>query len=78
MVIPREQKLVRIYVELHPDVATRYREEQNSEVLMDQVEKVMQPYTMKTKHIEWSTIYTVRTPTASAIHCTIPKANKYF
>ncbi|KAJ5181827.1 hypothetical protein N7449_011974 [Penicillium cf. viridicatum] len=59
MVIPRERKLVRIYVELHSDVATRYREEQDSEVLMDEVEKIMRPYMMKTKHIDWSTAYTV-------------------
>ncbi|KAJ5588468.1 hypothetical protein N7537_011146 [Penicillium hordei] len=59
MMIPRERKLVRIYVELHPDVAARYREEQDGEVLMNEVEKIMWPYIMKTKHIDWSTAYTV-------------------
>lgn len=61
MMIPRERKLVRVYVELPPSVATRYREEQDGEVLMNQVAKVMQPCMMKTKHIEWSTTYTVHT-----------------
>jgi hypothetical protein len=77
MMIPRERKLVRIYVELHPDVAARYREEQDGEVLMNEVEKIMWPYIMKTKHIDWSTAYTVRTSTASTIYCVIPKANKH-
>lgn len=57
--IPRERKLVRVYVELPPSVAMRYREDQDGEVLMHQVAKVMQPYMMETKHIEWSTTYTV-------------------
>lgn len=78
MIVPRERKLVRIYVELHSDVATRYREEQDGGVLMDEVEKIMRPYMMKTKHIDWSTAYTVRTSAASAIYCVISKANKYF
>ncbi|KAB8211241.1 FAD binding domain-containing protein [Aspergillus parasiticus] len=59
MMIPRERKLVRVYVELPANVAMRYREEQDGEILMGQVEKIMQPYTMRTKHIDWSTIYTV-------------------
>ncbi|KAJ5687414.1 hypothetical protein N7536_010033 [Penicillium majusculum] len=59
MVIPRERKLVRIYVELHSDVATRYREEEDGEVLINEVEKIMRPYMMKTKNIEWSTTYAV-------------------
>lgn len=60
MVIPRERKLVRIYVELHSDVARRYREEEDGEVLISEVEKIMRPYMMKTKNIEWSTTYAVR------------------
>ncbi|OGM48511.1 FAD monooxygenase [Aspergillus bombycis] len=59
MMIPRERKLVRVYVELPDDVAMRYREEQDGEILMSQVEQIMQPYIMKTKHIDWFTIYTV-------------------
>jgi phenol 2-monooxygenase len=68
MMIPRERKLVRIYVELRTDVATRYREEQDGEVLMEQVEKIMQPYMMKTKYIDWSTTYTVRTSATHILH----------
>ncbi|KAJ5173253.1 hypothetical protein N7492_005846 [Penicillium capsulatum] len=59
MMIPRERKLVRIYVELPSHVATQYRESQDGTILMEQVQKAMHPYTMKTSHIEWSTIYTV-------------------
>ncbi|PLB46159.1 FAD binding domain protein [Aspergillus steynii IBT 23096] len=59
MMIPRERKLVRVYVELPPEAAERYRAEHNADVLMDQVATIMQPYTIKTSHIDWSTIYTV-------------------
>lgn len=76
MMIPRERKLVRVYVELPANVAMRYREEQDGEILMGQVEKIMQPYTMRTKHIDWSTIYTVYTPAVSAIHGVPLKANQ--
>ncbi|CRG82756.1 FAD binding domain protein [Talaromyces islandicus] len=59
MVIPRERKLVRIYVELLPEAAARYRVDGNADVLMEQVATIMKPYTMRTNHIEWATIYTV-------------------
>lgn len=59
MMIPRERKLVRVYVELPPESADRYRVERNPEILMKQVATMMQPYTMSTSHIDWSTIYTV-------------------
>ena len=62
MMIPRERKLVRVYVELPSEAAERYRAERKADVLMDQVATIMQPYTMKTSHIDWSTIYTVRPP----------------
>ncbi|KAJ5259442.1 hypothetical protein N7478_012423 [Penicillium angulare] len=59
MTIPRERKLVRIYVELPPDVADRYRAESDPGILMEQVAIIMQPYTISTRHVEWSTIYTI-------------------
>ncbi|KAL4922395.1 FAD binding domain-containing protein [Aspergillus aurantiobrunneus] len=59
MMIPRERKLVRVYVELPQTVASRYREEKNDELLMSQVETIMRPYVMKTTYIDWSTIYNV-------------------
>jgi phenol 2-monooxygenase len=59
MMIPRERKLVRIYVELSPEAADRYRVGGHADVLMEQVATIMQPYTIRTSHIEWSTIYTV-------------------
>lgn len=62
MVIPRERKLVRVYVELSPSTADKYRAEHSAEVLMEQVATVMQPYTISAIHIDWSTIYTVSLP----------------
>ncbi|KAJ5088705.1 hypothetical protein N7456_012321 [Penicillium angulare] len=59
MMIPRERKLVRVYVELPPDVADRYRAECDADILMEQIAMIMQPYTISTSHIDWSTIYTV-------------------
>ncbi|KAG2026541.1 hypothetical protein GB937_001321 [Aspergillus fischeri] len=59
MMIPRERKLVRVYVELPPEAADTYRADRNADVLTDQVATIMQPYTMRTSHIDWSTIYTV-------------------
>lgn len=60
--IPRENKLVRVYVELPPGAADTYRADRNADVLTDQVATIMQPYTMRTSHIDWSTIYTVSSP----------------
>lgn len=62
MMIPRERKLVRVYVELSPEASGRYRAERNPDVLMEQVATIMQPYTIKANHIEWSTTYTVSSP----------------
>ncbi|KAH8423746.1 putative FAD monooxygenase [Aspergillus melleus] len=59
MMIPRERKLVRVYVELPPESAERYRAECNADILMERVATIMQPYSMSTSHIDWSTIYTV-------------------
>ncbi|KAI9370878.1 FAD binding domain protein [Aspergillus egyptiacus] len=59
MMIPRERKLVRVYVELPSSAADRYRAEHSPDVLMEQVATIMQPYTISTSHIDWSTIYTV-------------------
>ena len=60
--IPRERKLVRVFVELPPAEADRYRADRNANVLTEQVATIMQPYTMRTSHIDWSTIYTVISP----------------
>ncbi|KAI9044337.1 putative FAD monooxygenase [Aspergillus affinis] len=59
MMIPRERKLVRVYVELPPKSAERYRAESNPDILMERVATIMKPYSMSTSNIDWSTIYTV-------------------
>ncbi|KAL3480808.1 FAD binding domain-containing protein [Aspergillus californicus] len=59
MMIPREKKLVRIYVELPSEAAERYRAEQNAHILMEPVATIMKPYSIRTNYVDWSTIYTV-------------------
>lgn len=59
MMIPREKRLVRVYVELSPSTAAQYKMEENPGFIMSQVEVIMQPYSMKAKHIAWSTVYNV-------------------
>ncbi|KAL1849062.1 hypothetical protein Plec18170_007721 [Paecilomyces lecythidis] len=59
MMIPREKRLVRVYVELSPSTAAQYKMEENAGFIMSQVEVIMQPYSMKAKHIAWSTVYNV-------------------
>lgn len=59
MMIPRERKLVRVYVELSPEASSRYRAERNPDILLEQVATIMQPYTIRAGHIDWSTTYTV-------------------
>lgn len=41
MMIPRERKLVRVYVELPPEVANRYRADRNADILTEQVATIM-------------------------------------
>jgi phenol 2-monooxygenase len=62
MMIPRERKLVRIYVELPFEAAERYRAEHNAGILMEQVATIMKPYSIRTNYVDWSTMYTVSTP----------------
>ncbi|CBF75938.1 hypothetical protein AN3536.2 [Aspergillus nidulans FGSC A4] len=56
MMIPRERKLVRIYVELPFEAAERYRAEHNAGILMEQVATIMKPYSIRTNYVDWSTI----------------------
>lgn len=60
MVIPRERKLVRIYVQVSSDLAQKYlTEDRDPEVIMEAVRKIMHPFAFNASHLEWSTIYSV-------------------
>lgn len=60
MIIPRERKLVRMYVQVSSELANNYwANGGDSEVIMKAVRKIMQPYRFDTSRIEWSTIYAV-------------------
>ncbi|OQD67743.1 hypothetical protein PENPOL_c003G06339 [Penicillium polonicum] len=60
MIIPRERKLVRMYVQVSSGLAEIYRaSDRDPEVIMQAVRKIMQPYRFHASQIEWSTIYSV-------------------
>lgn len=60
MIIPRERKLVRMYVQVTPGQAEVYRaNDQDPEVIMQAVRNIMQPYRFEASRLEWSTIYSV-------------------
>ncbi|KAE8387455.1 FAD binding domain-containing protein [Aspergillus alliaceus] len=59
MIVPRERRLARVYVELSPIASGRFTEQQEPQIIMDQIAEIMQPYTMKTNQIAWYTTYKV-------------------
>lgn len=59
MIIPREKRLVRAYVEISITMVDEYKVENDPGVIMRQVETIMAPYSIKAKHVDWSTVYTV-------------------
>ncbi|PYI08491.1 FAD binding domain protein [Aspergillus sclerotiicarbonarius CBS 121057] len=59
MIIPREKKLVRFYIQISPAVAASFKANYCPSALMAVLKNILQPYTFDTCHIEWSTIYTV-------------------
>lgn len=60
MIIPREDRLVRCYVQLSPSIAAAFKKEYLPNILVSLVQDILKPYTFGTSHIEWSTIYSVR------------------
>lgn len=60
MIIPRERKLIRVYVQVSPALAQRYSTGgRDPEVIMEAVRKIISPFKLNASHIEWSTIYAV-------------------
>ncbi|KAF9887315.1 hypothetical protein FE257_010310 [Aspergillus nanangensis] len=59
MIIPREDTLVRIYIELSPATAAQFRSNWYPSVLLTVLGDVLKPYYLVTSDIPWSTIYTV-------------------
>ena len=60
MVIPREGRLVRCYVQLSRETATAFKAHSEANVLIDLVKRILYPYSFEASQIEWSTIYSVR------------------
>ncbi|KAF7591615.1 hypothetical protein BBP40_001315 [Aspergillus hancockii] len=59
MMVPRERRLVRVYVELSPMASAHFTEQQTPMTIMNQVSEIMQPYVVKSNHIDWFTTYKV-------------------
>ncbi|PYI25887.1 hypothetical protein BP00DRAFT_451690 [Aspergillus indologenus CBS 114.80] len=59
MIIPREDNLVRFYVQLPARCATRFRRDRRPSVLLSILGDALKPYYLVTSHVEWCTIYTV-------------------
>jgi hypothetical protein len=59
MIIPRERKIVRFYIQLSAAVATKLKENHNPALLVGLLRGILHPYTFASTHIEWSTIYHV-------------------
>ncbi|PYH95246.1 2-polyprenyl-6-methoxyphenol hydroxylase [Aspergillus ellipticus CBS 707.79] len=59
MIIPREKKLVRFYIQVSPPIAAKFKADYHPSALMAVLKGILQPYIFETSHIEWSTIYTV-------------------
>ncbi|KAJ5766030.1 uncharacterized protein N7511_003646 [Penicillium nucicola] len=59
MIIPRERKLVRCYIELSHEVAAVLKEKMDPALLVAIVKKILRPHSFKTSNIEWSTVYSV-------------------
>ncbi|OOF99515.1 hypothetical protein ASPCADRAFT_393357 [Aspergillus carbonarius ITEM 5010] len=59
MIIPREKKLVRFYIQISPTVAESFKANYCPSALMTVLKNILRPYTFDTSSTEWSTIYTV-------------------
>ncbi|KAJ5436044.1 Monooxygenase FAD-binding [Penicillium cf. griseofulvum] len=59
MIIPREERLVRFYVQLSPGTAALFKANCHPKILITIVKGILHPYNFEALYIEWSTIYTV-------------------
>ena len=60
MVIPRERKIARIYVQVSSELAKTYLiGDRDPELIMDAIRKIMHPFTFHASYLERSTIYSV-------------------
>ncbi|CAI7630645.1 unnamed protein product [Penicillium glandicola] len=59
MIIPRERRLVRCYVQLSPEVATAFRTKVDPGILVNIIRSILSPYSFEASSVEWSTVYSV-------------------
>lgn len=61
MVIPRERKLVRVYIQLS-SCESPLPDKLQCEVITEAIRDALHPYSFSPKQVEWTTTYTVRNP----------------
>ncbi|GIC93163.1 uncharacterized protein Aud_009645 [Aspergillus udagawae] len=59
MIIPRERRMVRVYVQVSHTTAAEYKDREDYELLIDTIRIIMRPYSFGYSHVEWSTVYNV-------------------
>ena len=59
MIIPREGRLVRFYVQLPPGTEQRFKAKNDASEFVNVVKKALRPYKFDASSIEWSTVYSV-------------------
>ncbi|GFF22803.1 phenol 2-monooxygenase [Aspergillus udagawae] len=59
MIIPRERRMVRVYVQVSPTTAAEYKDREDCELLIDAIRIIMRPYSFGYSRVEWSAVYNV-------------------
>ncbi|KAJ5709445.1 hypothetical protein N7493_010779 [Penicillium malachiteum] len=59
MIIPREKRLVRCYVQLLPEVAAALKVKLDPETLVNIVREILSPFSFEASSLEWASIYSV-------------------
>lgn len=71
MVIPRENKMVRLYIQLKevtPDASGRAdRSKITPEIILNAAQRILSPYKLDYEYCDWWTAYQVRSPADATI-----------
>lgn len=59
MIIPRERRLVRCYIQLSHEDAAALTMSMDPARMVDIVRRILSPYKFEVSRVEWSTIYSV-------------------
>jgi hypothetical protein len=59
MIIPRERKIVRFYIQLSAAAAATFQVNPHPPLLVGLLREILHPFTFSSTNIEWSSIYRV-------------------